>query len=95
VFGYEMEEPEPFTVEIALNLTPPLTPELISPDNSSATGPTQRFEWSGVSDPSGVRHDSQYSSDPTFPENWLPGWRWRRPVRLTYETPPVTEGLVS
>jgi len=66
-----------------IDTTPPPVPTPISPEPGATTDNTPEFSWTSVTDPSGVTYDLQISNDPTFPENWLSGWRWRRPVEIS------------
>jgi hypothetical protein len=67
VYGYDVIGEVPFTLRTSTDIDAPSTPELISPENSSAVDNTPRFEWATVSDPSGVSYELQISNDPAFP----------------------------
>jgi hypothetical protein len=45
---------------------PPLTPQLVSPENGSRQGSRPTLIWSGVSDPSGVTYTLQIAPDGSF-----------------------------
>ena len=57
----------PVTVSVNNDTTPPSTPALASPTNGSATNDsTPTFDWSNVSDPSGVVYHLQVDNDVSF-----------------------------
>ncbi|MEW6592973.1 MAG: hypothetical protein AB1305_04785 [Candidatus Hadarchaeota archaeon] len=90
-----------FTLSASTDINNPPAPKLIYPENGSATDNTPEFKWSSVDDRSGVSYELQYSNSDNFPESWLEGWGYRRPVTVAMdanpehmEVPePVTDGL--
>jgi len=66
----------PVTVTVSNDVTPPNTPTLVAPTNGITTAdPTPTFDWTDVSDPSGVHYRLQVdnSADFSSPEIGLDG----------------------
>lgn len=65
--GYMGGDPEVGVKSFFQDPIPPPTPELVSPENGGATNDaTPTFEWSSVTDPSGVTYTLQVDNDPDF-----------------------------
>jgi hypothetical protein len=76
------------TFTIKYDKTAPAAPSLVSPSDGTITSDnTPTFDWTSVSDPSGVAYVLQYSTDPSLPPAWFDSaWSYRAPITITEQS---------